>query len=102
MFVDGKNYGGATPPVERSAMLRGYVHELLAAELSAIPDALVLPLGKAVEGCLRILIASDQLDEARCLFGFPDPSGANGHRAAQFRRNESLLRDELSRWAQLK
>jgi hypothetical protein len=99
VFVDGKNYGGGNPPVDRSAMLTRFVHEQLAPELAAIPGALVLPLGKAVEGCLRILIASDQLEEARCLFGFPHPSGANGHRAVQFRRNEVALRAEIARWA---
>ena len=99
VFVDGKNYGGGNPPVDRSAMLTRFVHERLAAELAAIPGALVLPLGKAVEGCLRILIASDELEEARCLFDFPHPSGANGHRAAQFRRNEVALRAEIARWA---
>jgi hypothetical protein len=99
VFVAGKNYGGANPRVERSAMLTRFVHEQLAAELAAIPDALVLPLGKAVEGCLRLLIAAGQLEEARCLFGFPHPSGANAHRADEFRRNEVTLRAEVARWS---
>ena len=50
-----------------------------------LPTVLVLPLGKAVEDCLRMLIATGQFDEVRCLFGFPHPSGANPHRADQFR-----------------
>ena len=99
VFVAGKNYGGAHPRLERSAMLTRFVHEQLAAELAAIPDALVLPLGKAVEGCLRMLIATAQLQEARCLFGFPHPSGANAHRADQFRRNEVTLRADIARWS---
>ena len=99
VFVAGKNYGGANPRVEQSAMLMRFVHEQLAAELAAIPDALVLPLGKAVEGCLRMLIATGQLKEARCLFGFPHPSGANAHRAAQLRSNEVALRAEVARWS---
>jgi hypothetical protein len=74
VFVNGKNYGGGNPRVDRSRMR--FVHERLAGDLAAIPEALVLPLGKAVEGCLRMLIASDQLDRVRCLFGFPHPSGA--------------------------
>ena len=99
VFIDGKNYGGANPTVVRSALLTRFVHEHLAPELEAIPDALVLPLGKAVEGCLHMLIASQQLEEIRCLFGFPHPSGANGHRAAHFRRNEATLRTGIARWA---
>jgi hypothetical protein len=66
--------------VDQSPMLTRYVRQRLATELARIPDALVLPLGMAVEGCLRILIVNNQLDESRCLFGFPHPSGANGHR----------------------
>jgi hypothetical protein len=98
VFLDGKNYGG-NPRVERSALLTRFVHERLAAELAAIPDALVLPLGKAVESCLRMLIAAGHLQEARCLFGFPHPSGANGGRAVDFRRNEVALRAEIARWS---
>jgi hypothetical protein len=98
VFIAGENYGG-NPHVDRSTMLTRFVHQLLAAELAAIPDALVLPLGKAVEGCLRMLIANNQLEEVRCLFGFPHPSGANGHRAVQFRRNEATLGTEIARWA---
>jgi hypothetical protein len=99
VFVDGQNYGGGNPPVARSVMLTRLVHELLAPELEAIADALVLPLGKAVEGCLRMLVANNQLKETRCLFGFPHPSGANGHRGAHFRRNQATLRSEMARWA---
>jgi hypothetical protein len=35
----------------------------------------------------------------RCLFGFPHPSGANGHRAAHFAQNEPALRRDLAQWA---
>jgi hypothetical protein len=45
-------------------------------------NALLLPLGRAAEGCLRLLVDSGQLDQSRCLFGFPHPSGANGLAAA--------------------
>jgi hypothetical protein len=85
--------------VDRSPLLTSYVRERLGPELSLIPEALVLPLGNAVESCLRMLIASGQLDEARCLFGFPHPSGANGHRVTHFRRNEDMRRAEIKRWA---
>ena len=99
VFVDGKNYAGSSPRVERSPMLTAYVHQLLAAELALVPQALVLPLGNAAENCLRMLIATDQLSERRCLFGFPHPSGANGHRASRFRQNHSALTAAIARWA---
>lgn len=99
VFVDGKNYGGGSPPVNRSRLLSGYVTETLGPELAAVPDGLVLPLGKATEGCLRMLVGDGVLDEARCLFGFPHPSGGNGHRVRQFRENEEQLRLGIKRWA---
>jgi uracil-DNA glycosylase len=99
VFVDGKNYGGQNPQVRRSPLLIRYVREQLAPELEAVPDALILPLGKAVEDYLRLLIEGGELDDVRCLFGFPHPSGANGHRARQFEQNRPMLRNEVARWA---
>jgi hypothetical protein len=99
VFVNAKNYGGGNPRVAQSPMLTRCVRERLAPELAAIPVALLLPLGRAVEGCLRILIADGALNDARCLFGFPHPSGANANRAAYFARDKAALRRDLSRWA---
>jgi hypothetical protein len=98
VFVQGKNYGGQNPRVARSPLLTRYVREQLAPELQAVPDALILPLGKAVEDCLGMLIRDGELDEVRCLFGFPHPSGANGHRVVQFERNQATLQNEVARW----
>lgn len=47
VFADGRNYGGANPRVQRSAMLTRFVHDRLANELAAIPSALLLPLGRS-------------------------------------------------------
>ena len=99
VFVDGRNYGGQNPPVVRSRLLTRYVREQLGPELAAVPHALILPLGKAVEECLRILIDDGALSEIRCLFGFPHPSGANGHRVSQYNRNRATLESEVGRWA---
>ena len=99
VFVAGENYGGQKPPVFRSPLLTRQVREQLAPELAAVPDALVIPLGKAAEGCLHALIADGSLDELRCLFGFPHPSGGNGHRVAQFQRNQATLQAQVSQWA---
>lgn len=97
--MNGENYRGAHPRPARSPLLTRFVHELLAAELALMPQALVLPFGKAVEGCLRLLIAAGELDGSRCLLGFPHPSGANGHRVAHFRRNQADLTAGVARWA---
>jgi len=98
VFVNGKNYSGGSPAVDRSPLLTSYVVKTLEPELAAVPNALVLPLGKATEGCLRMLIDGGSLDEERCVFGFPHPSGGNGHRVRQFRENEQLLRAKIERW----
>lgn len=100
VFKDGKNYGGSGPSVEASPLLSKYLIATLAPELEAVPEALILPLGVAVEGCLRALIRLGKLDQDRCLFGFPHPSGRNGRRARQFRENEAFLRNEIERWAE--
>lgn len=98
VFVAGKNYSGGSPEVNRSALLSSYVHELLGPELAAVPGALIIPLGKATEACMRMLVAAGDLDEERCLLGFPHPSGGNGHRIRQFRENEEVLRTGIAEW----
>ena len=99
MFVEGKNYGGGNPKVRQSALLRTYVTGTFGPELDGVPDALIIPLGKAAEGCVQMLVAAEQLDGARCLLGFPHPSGGNGHRVRQFRENQVRLREDLDTWA---
>jgi len=99
VFVDGKNYGGASPEVRQSALLRSYVTGTLGPELAVVPDALIIPLGKAAESCVQMLVSAGQLDVERCLLGFPHPSGGSGHRVRQFRENHARLRQELDNWA---
>jgi hypothetical protein len=45
-----------------------------------------------------MLVAAGDLDEERCLLGFPHPSGGNGHRIRQFRENEAVLRTGIAEW----
>jgi hypothetical protein len=71
----------------------------LGPELAAVRDALIIPLGKAAEGCGQMLVDADQVDQARCLFEFLHRSGANGHRVRQFEENCVRLRDELGQRA---
>lgn len=98
VFVAGANYGGGNPEVRRSPLLCSYVSGTLRPELAAVPDALVIPLGKAAERCVRMVADAGELEVERCLFGFPHPSGGNGHRVRQFRENEPLLRTEIAEW----
>ena len=46
-----------------------------------------------------MLVEAGQLDGARCLLGFPHPSGDNGHRVRQFRENQAHPSEEIDNWA---
>ena len=92
VFVNGKDWSGHTPPVRSNALLRRYLWETMLPELQAVPDALLISLGKCASDALAALVAADALDPARCLIGLPHPSGANGHRHAQF----AAVRDDLA------
>jgi hypothetical protein len=60
--------------------------------------SVVIPLGRAVDAALGLLIDAGVLDPRRCCLGFPHPSGANGHRISQFDQVQDTLRDKLSAW----
>ncbi len=53
-FVDGEDYGGRTPALTSSPVLRRYVCELLAPELARIPDALVIGVWGGTEQNLAL------------------------------------------------
>ena len=72
--------------------------ELLAQELRTAGDALIIPLGKAVEETLRYSIEQGRASPDQVLWGFPHPSGANGHRHAQFKRHRTEMAERLQRW----
>jgi hypothetical protein len=94
----GENYTGHSPPLLRVPALVSYVETLLGPELQAVPDALVVPLGKCVAEALRHLVERGRLDPGRCLSGFPHPSGANGRRVEQYRRLRPALRQVVAAW----
>jgi hypothetical protein len=91
VFVNGQDWTGHTPPA-RSNPLRRYLTDVMLPELQAVPDALLISLGKCASDALAAHIATGALDPARCLIGLPHPSGANGHRFAQF----AAVRDDLT------
>jgi hypothetical protein len=98
VFVDGRNYTGHRPRPLDTRILTAFVEEQLAAELASVDAALIVPLGRAVEQCLDFLVRRQQLPRERCLFGFPHPSGANGHRARQFSERRGELHRVLREW----
>ncbi len=92
-----KNYGGHTPPIMDSHILRNYVENSFLEELCCIENgALVIPLGVAVETVFRDIGIHRILPQGEILWGFPHPSGLNAHRFFQFNRNrENLLQTIL-------
>jgi hypothetical protein len=98
VFVNGADWTGHTPPVRSSPLLRRYLWEVMLPELRAVPDALLIALGKCASDALETLIAADALDPARCLIGLPHPSGANGHRHAQFARVQPEMTRRVAAW----
>jgi len=83
-FARGRNYTGHSPELLFHPMLVRFVQHVLAPELGSMRGALVIPLGKCVDAVLDSLVRAGALDAKACLLGFPHPSGANGHRRAEF------------------
>lgn len=99
VFIEKKNYSGAHPKLLSDPFLRECAQLSLEQELGILSQALIIPLGKTVEGMLRLLVSEGKLDDQRCLWGFPHPSGANGHRFKQFASHQedmaTTLQDHL-------
>ncbi len=91
VFINGKNYTGFQPKILNNDILKSYVKKYFYQEALSLPNALYIPLGKAVEEVLKMMIDEKILKEEQCLMGFPHPSGANGHRLKQFNLNKDDL-----------
>jgi hypothetical protein len=81
VFRNNKNYSGTAGPVQSlktARSLRRMANTYLGPELAAVPKALILPLGRAVEGSLCILVASGSLDPARAYWVFRIPPALMG------------------------
>ncbi len=93
VFISGKNYTGSNPKILDSEILESYIREYFYKEVAKLPNVLIIPLGKAVEEVLEMMISEKLIRKEQCLLGFPHPSGANAHRKRQFEENkENLLK----------
>lgn len=102
LFRDGDNYTGHQPKIMSSELIRRYALGDFPEQLSAVPEAVIIPLGKSVSDVLR-RVAEEQRSVSgslleRCLLDFPHPSGANGHRKKQFEALKEVHRSALTRW----
>lgn len=92
VFIKGKNYTGNNPKILDHQVLSSFVRKYFYEEVVVLPNAFYIPLGKAVEEVLDYMVQENILRKEQCLFGFPHPSGANGHRKKQFEENKSYLK----------
>jgi hypothetical protein len=98
VFVGGKNYTGHAPRIVRSQRLQRYALDFLGSELEMLADTLIIPLGKSVEEAVRFVSGERSLSLPYCLWNFPHPSGANGHRKRQFNEHKSEFKERIKSW----
>jgi len=100
VFYQGKNYTGHQPRIHQSAMLSYSAFKIFPEELNLIQSpALVVPLGKTVDHVIKQLQDEGKIPNHTYIFGFPHPSGANGHRKKQFEQNKESLFAAVQNWA---
>lgn len=78
-FLRGGNYRGQSPAPLKHEFLRSIVKTRLISELSAIPNAIVFPLGPKVESVVSEL-RQDKLIANPIQYGMFHPSGENTYR----------------------
>lgn len=98
VFVDGENYTGSKPRMADVEFLREQIEGMFAPEMDAIPAALIVPLGRAVDESVASLVRAGHIDTVRILTGFPHPSGANAGGPAQFERNRDDMANQVAHW----
>lgn len=95
-FYKGKNYSGHTPAINSVDILKKYITNDFSKELDYIPNLkLIIPLGVAVEEILKELFKSKPEQYHKILLGFPHPSGLNGKRIIQFKKNRESMVNRL-------
>lgn len=91
VFIHDKNYTGSNPRILDNEILKEYLKKYFYKEVEKLPNTLIIPLGKAVEDVLELMIDDGLIKRGQCLLGFPHPSGANGHRKKQLEENKEKL-----------
>jgi hypothetical protein len=95
LFVAGRNYSGGSPRLTEHPVLSALVMACLGARVAMVPKAVVIPLGRAAEDAVLLLVRRQNLALDRCVLGFPHPSGANGWRVRQFQARKKRLREQI-------
>lgn len=98
VFIKEKNYTGHTPKILESEVLMKYVEKYFYKEIKILQNILIIPLGNSVEEVLKMMVKNGLISDKQCLFGFPHPSGANGHRIKQFENNKDDLKQIIENY----
>jgi hypothetical protein len=88
VFKNGKDYTGHSPEILKSNMLKEYVQKIFLNELKSIKYSIIIPLGSAVSKVLKWISEEYYNIDDKCLYNFPHPSGANGHRIKIFNQRK--------------
>ncbi|WP_127532903.1 uracil-DNA glycosylase family protein [Paenibacillus kobensis] len=96
VFVNQRNYNGTQPSLLAHPLLKREARLTVEEQLDYMREALIIPLGVSVENVLRQFAQEEKLEEERCLWGFPHPSGANGHRHRQFAEHYETMKERLN------
>jgi hypothetical protein len=97
-FANGKNFSGHGVSFLKLPKFCQFIIDNLAKELALLPDAIIIPLGKIVDEIMEFLREGHLIEPARCLLGFPHPSGANGHRKPLYEQGKDHWREQLAGW----
>ncbi len=100
VFRNNKNYTGHIPDPLKNDYLRSMTETILTEELRAVSPALVVPLGKAANACVKHALSICHA-EVSLLDMFPHPSGANAHRMRQFKEQKKTLKKIVEDWQHL-
>lgn len=92
------NYPGSGPEFVAHPWLREMTETTLAGELSALPSAIVVPIGRA-NRAIAHLQELGLVDPARCLIGLPHPSPASPFRERYFQGAKAQLAGQVRRLA---
>jgi hypothetical protein len=92
----GGNYRGV-PKLWRVPQLVETVDTLLARDVIAAPNALIVPLGKVAVECVDHLARAGKVGPERVLLGMPHPSGLNGHRPAHYAASRDRMAEQVRR-----
>lgn len=98
VFLNNENYTGHSPKIQKNEMFRNLIETNFIYEINRVKGSLIIPMGQSVSDVLQEMVGKKLINEKRCLFGFPHPSGANGHRKKQFEERKHLMNNKAYKW----